>query len=236
MRAMGTADMIKEAPSGPRRQLVREELLTKAAEVFERRGYGQARIQDVAEALQLSRSALYHYFRSKEEILAALVEEHTGARFDALRALAEDKQRPASERLREALRKTIASRLSEGSRMRVLDQLAAEMPADLRKTFDKGRRRVLNYYAAIIEDGIAAGDFRPMDARTAALAVIGIASWTSWWYSPAGRKTPAELGDALIDIALHGLVETKGATPQDRQSLIAAMERTLGDLKRLEGR
>src|SRR5207244_9108696 len=74
----------KDQPTTPRRELVRQELLTKAAEVFEKKGFGQATILDVAQAMQLSRSSLYHYFKSKEEILEALVKKNTEAAAEKL--------------------------------------------------------------------------------------------------------------------------------------------------------
>ncbi len=200
----------KMAAANPRKLLVREELLSKAAEVFAQQGYAQTRIQDIAQSMSLSRSALYHYFTSKEEILAALVEEHLERRASELERVAGDASRPAVERLRDALRATIIERLIGGPRLRVLDQLAVEMPADLRRTFDRGRRHILDLYTAVIADGIARGEFRPLDARVAALAVIGIASWTSWWYQPGGRKTPDDLADILVDIGVGGLLAAPG--------------------------
>ena len=225
----------KAANSNPRKLLVRDELLTKAAEVFERQGFASTRIQDVADALSLSRSALYHYFASKEEILTALVEEHVGERAASSRSLDHMQDATPTERLRAALSATIASRLTGGSRLRVLDQLTAEMPPDLRKTFDRGRRRVLESYVRLIEEGIAAGEFRPINPRTAALAILGIASWTSWWYSPGGRSTPEELTRDLVDIALNGL---RGSRPRDmsaqrRDKIIAAMRANLDELDQL---
>ena len=62
----------KKESTTVRKELVRQELLTKAAEVFERQGFAQTTILDVAKAMQLSRSALYHYFKSKDEILSLI--------------------------------------------------------------------------------------------------------------------------------------------------------------------
>lgn len=224
----------KKAATNPRKVLVRDEFLTKAAEVFDRKGFAQTRIQDIAEALSLSRSALYHYFTSKEEILAALVEEHTKIRAEVLATLTGDAARPATDRLRDALRSTIAERLSDGARLRVLDHLVLEMPPEIRKAFDRARRRILDLYTGIIQDGVNNREFRPIDPRTAALAVLGIASWTSWWYSPAGRKTPAELTDILVDIALNGVTaRTPVAAPADQIRLIGEIRSRLDALENL---
>ena len=218
----------------PRKALVREELLTKAAEVFERLGFAQTRIQDIAEAMALSRSALYHYFTSKEEILAALVREMAERRAGELAIVAGDSSRPAVERLRSALRATIVERLSGGSRLRVLDQLAVEMPAELRKNFDRARRHILDLYTGIIAEGIERGEFRPIDARVAALAVLGIASWTSWWYSPQGRRTPGDLADILVEVGINGLIAAPGGVPAtDRDGLLREIRARLDRLEAL---
>jgi len=224
----------KAQQTTPRRELVRQELLSKAAEVFERKGYGQATILDVAQAMELSRSALYHYFKSKEEILEALVEEHTIATAEKLEQRFSGGTASTVEQLRELLSNLIHGRMTGGARLRVLDQLAAEMSGPIKQKFEHARRRILDLYTRIIQRGIDAGELRPVDARTAALAILGVASWTSWWYSPQGRKSPDELADALIDIALNGIVQATDAQgkPQDTRALVRALQRDLGQLEK----
>jgi hypothetical protein len=95
--------------------------------------------------------------------------------------------------------------MSGGARIRVLDQLAAEMPPKIKAHFERARRRIFVLFTTVIQEGVDTGDFRSVDPRTAALAVIGIAVWTSWWYSPTGRQTPQELAEVLVDIAIDGL-------------------------------
>jgi AcrR family transcriptional regulator len=224
----------KVQPTTPRRELVRQELLTKAAEVFEKKGYGQATILDVAQAMELSRSALYHYFKSKEEILEALVEEHAEAAAQKVEQRVAGKASSTVEQLRDLLSNQIHGRMTGGARVRVLDQLAAEMSGPIKQKFEHARRRILDIYTRIIQRGIDAGELRPVDARTAALAILGVASWTSWWYSPQGRKSPEELAEALIDIALHGIVQAADA-PQDTRALVRAIQRDLGHLEKAIG-
>jgi AcrR family transcriptional regulator len=227
-------DASGEAPN-PRKELVREELITKAAEVFEKRGFAQTRIGDIAQELSLGRSSLYHYFRSKEQILAALVEEHTIDAAADLERLISQSGATATERLRLALSNSILKRIAGGARIRVLDQLETEMPPDLKQTFNRARRRVLDLYTGLIEEGIEHGEFRAIDARTAALAVLGIASWTSWWYSPKGKKSPEELTDILVDIALAGIAQpiAGGAKPVGLNGAIGALKDTLAALEKL---
>jgi AcrR family transcriptional regulator len=227
-------DASGDAPN-PRKELVREELITKAAEVFEKRGFAQTRIGDIAQALSLSRSSLYHYFRSKEEILAALVEEHTIDAAAGLERLVAPPELSATDRLRIALANSIMKRLAGGARIRVLDQLETEMPPDLKNIFNRARRQVLDLYTKLVEEGIEKGEFRAIDARTAALAVLGIANWTSWWYSPKGKKSPQELTEILVDIAVAGIAQPDGAAPQPvgLKGAIGALKDTIATLERL---
>jgi AcrR family transcriptional regulator len=227
----------KREATTPRRELIRQEFLTKAAEVFEKRGFAQTRIQDVAEALELSRSALYHYFRSKDEILEALVSEHTEQVAEKMEAFVARHSGSPVDALRGLLSSSILGRMSGGARLRVLDQLAAEMPPKIKEHFERGRRRILDLHIKLIQEGIASGELRAVDPRIGALAALGIASWTSWWYSPAGRKSPPELAEMLIDIAVNGLArpasdQAKGGSPLQ---IIRSIRRDLAELERLAG-
>jgi AcrR family transcriptional regulator len=224
----------KREPTTLRKELVREEILTKAADVFEKKGYAQTTILDVAQALELSRSALYHYFKSKDEILEALVLEHTEHAAEHMEQRFARKDESSSEQLRELLTNSINGRMTRGARLRVLDQLAAEMPPEIKQKFDHGRRRFLDLYTRIIQKGIDAGELRPVDARTAALAILGIASWTSWWYSPAGRKSPEELAELLVDIAFHGITrpQTTGTGVQSPKELLRSLKRNIAELEK----
>jgi hypothetical protein len=70
------------------------------------------------------------------------------------------------------------------------------------------------------------------------MAVLGIANWTSWWYSPGGRLGPTELAETLIDIAISGLRRTDLDRAQGRplKDIIAFIRRDLSEVEsRAEG-
>jgi AcrR family transcriptional regulator len=57
----------------------RAELLSAALELFARKGYGQASVDEIAAAAGCSKGALYWHFASKEELLMALIDERIDA-------------------------------------------------------------------------------------------------------------------------------------------------------------
>ncbi|WP_164778439.1 TetR/AcrR family transcriptional regulator [Mesorhizobium sp. M7A.F.Ca.US.006.01.1.1] len=225
---------MNEVRSAPRHQLVRDEILTKAAEVFERQGFAQTRLEDIATVLSLKRSAIYYYFKTKNDILHALVEDYAERKAREMEDLVTDHKGSAIEKLQVLLSVSVLNRTLEGPRVRALDTVATEMPAKTKAIFEQARRRILNLHVGVIREGIEQGELRAVDPTMAALAVLGVANWTSWWYSPTGRQRPEELARSLADIALNGLARSEIDRSQGQQPLqiIDLIQRDLGELRR----
>ena len=65
--------MSKPGPR-PRYELVENELLARAADLFAERGYNGTSLQDIADTMGMTRPAIYHYFENKDALLVALGE------------------------------------------------------------------------------------------------------------------------------------------------------------------
>lgn len=191
--------------SNARKVLMREKMLEKAAELFHANGFGKTSINDIADALTLKRSSIYHYFPNKEAILRELFVDEFERRVSDLQALCGRDDLTATERLVQAVEGSITRRLRGGGRFLVFDRLEPEVPDELRKTYNRGRRLILDLYTRLIEDGITRGEFRPVDPQLAAFAMIGMSNWTALWYSPSGRMKPAELARSLTLLLVNGI-------------------------------
>ncbi|HEX2509537.1 MAG TPA: TetR/AcrR family transcriptional regulator, partial [Microvirga sp.] len=66
-----------KAAGGQRRDVLRRAILEAASRLFVERGFGGTNLQDIADALGISRPAVYYYYKSKEDILDSLVKEVT---------------------------------------------------------------------------------------------------------------------------------------------------------------
>jgi AcrR family transcriptional regulator len=221
-----------DASANPRKELVREQLVTAAAEVFATKGVAAASMADIASALGLGRSAIYHYFRNKEDILRALIEQETERPYVALAALARRTDMPPEERLRQAVIEAVMRRLSHGARLGVLFQLETDVPSDVSKLWIESRRHIFDAYVGMIEDGMANGTFRRTDAKLAAFAVFGMINWTARWYKPDGRSSPETIADFIAGFALAAL--RSGALPTPPASVGEGIDRLRADLDTLE--
>lgn len=225
---------VTDSPAPLRKELVREELIDKAAELFASRSYAGTRMLDIAEELGLTRSAVYYYFKNKEEILAAIVEEHTVNASLHVEALLANPALTPTERLRRAISANVMSKHGATARFRVLDKIEAEMPAEIARLHNRHKRHVLELYSQLIEAGIESGEFRAVDARVTAFSLLGMANWTAWWYAPGGRKTLHEISEIIADLAVQAVTAPgRPAQPDSFDAAVDAIRSGVAALDRL---
>jgi AcrR family transcriptional regulator len=202
-------DMANQASDALRNALLRRSVLDAAARLFAERGFGGTNLQDVAAALGMSRPSLYYYFSSKEKLLEALLEEVTFSAERQSSDIAGQADLPADEALRLVIRNHAAWILEHGIEFRVIDRSDNELSPELRERHQQSKRRVLDNVTKIIERGIRSGRFRDLDAKVAAFSVIGMCSWTAWWFKPGGRSTIAQVADEIGEMAAKSLVRSE---------------------------
>lgn len=223
---------VQRLQTNPRRELVREQLIDIAARMFDSKGYMQTGMADIAREIGLGRSAVYHYFSNKEEILAALVEAEAWAPSLQLQEIIDDSSLSPTEKLRRGLAHGIVRRLSAGSRFLLFSRLETQIPDQLGSLYNRSRRHIFDFYVRCIRDGIAAGEFREVDSKVAAFAVIGMANWTSRWYSPNGQRSPEEIAEIISDIAIQGLKAPTGDLATARTT-IQSLRGQIDDLENM---
>jgi AcrR family transcriptional regulator len=186
--------------------LLRRAALDTAARLFAEHGYAGVSLQDVADALGISRQGLYYYFPRKENLLEALVEEVTFSSERQSSQIAERTDVDAATALRLVTQTHARWLLEHSLPFRVVDRSENDLPQRLRERHDEAKRVVLDNFTRIIEQGIGVGQFRPIDARVAAFSIIGMCSWTAWWFRSDGRRSEEDVAEMLGDMAVNGLL------------------------------
>ncbi len=224
---------VPEGKTGVRRGLVERQILETSAELFAQRGFAATSVQDVADAVGISRPALYHYFRNKDEILARLTD---GLIVSAGSAIQEAMavSMPADQQLALLVRALTVPIAESPGRFRLLLTRDASISPDAQERLHELERTVLRSLTSVIERGVTTGVFRRCEPRTASFAVVGMINWVAWWYLPGGTQTIDELSEALVDFALASL--RSSAKASDRSTLsdtLASIRRDLAHLERL---
>lgn len=205
-----------------RRQEYRR-LIVKATElVIVRKGYSAMTMDDVAREADFSKATLYHYFRSKGELVLELLSnffeeiEQELQRITALRLSAQQKlERGIRFYLQFNLDKENISRMlmvdrsfMEKMKIFVTDEkkLTSEMEREFITKMKSKRREILNGVATILKDGIAAGEFRRMDVSSAVTFLESVLQGychVRFWHDRP--YSPEEVTKLIRDFFLQGI-------------------------------
>lgn len=189
----------------------RAAMLQAAIRAFNRNGYHATSMDTIAAALGLTKGTLYHYYKSKIEILY----ECMLYVLEEARALAEDVERGGGlgvERLERFLRRqfeTLAG--SQGAAWPVADMSA--LPAPLEAEVREKSRQVDRIVQKFIADGMRDGSIRATEPKIAEFFLMGALNWLPRWYSPGGSLTSDQLAAIFLRIVLDGL-RTAPADPK----------------------
>ena len=185
-----------------RRDLVMTEIYDQATRLFAERGFAGTSFQDIADAVGLTRPALYYYVKSKDELLAKLVAEITERSAAGITAIARRADLDPATKLHAIMTTSVQRQAQYAARFRLLIRSEAELPDDLARAHEAGRRAVLKAVARVIDQGIEEGVFRPVDARIAALGLLGMNNWVAWWFQPDGNDDAETIASQLAGMAV----------------------------------
>ncbi|MEH0421426.1 TetR/AcrR family transcriptional regulator [Streptomyces sp. B21-083] len=219
-----------------RRELVESEIFEQASRLFAERGFSGTNLGDIAEAMGITRPALYYYVKSKEDLLAKLVAQMTEGPAAEIEALAADETVDPGVRLREIAHLIAFQRASQPKRFQLLLRSEADLPPEAAKAHQAGMRAAMLGLMRVIEEGIVKGQFRPVDARATALAVAGMCNWVAWWHHPGDHHyTDAEAAGHVADLAVAMVMRSDDRTPEDAgpKAALALIRQDLDYLERI---
>lgn len=215
-------------------EALRSAILDVAAKLFIERGTAGTSMQDIAEALGLSRTAVYYYFKNKEAIQRSLTEEVlSAARRLAGETVARDDIDPVTA-LRALVTQHAELILSRPAEFRVADRTEADMTPKQRASVQGARRNILENFSSVIERGVREGQFRIVDAHVAAFSLIGMCNWSAWWYKAGGRLSRAEVAGIMADMAVNALLRDEARRPRAPADVRESLRLVREDLDYLE--
>lgn len=181
-----------------------DEILAAAGRIFREKGYHATSVRDIADAVGLLKGSLYHYIRSKDELLARLFEgllEDTVRELEAIVA----REATAEARLRAMVRAYAAAVMANHDAVGLYLREWRSLPPAQLASLGSRRRRMRALFTEVIDDGVRAGRFAAREPRIAALAILGSCNWIYEWYRPRGRLSAAAIADELSERAVRSL-------------------------------
>ncbi|MCX0271887.1 TetR family transcriptional regulator [Nocardia zapadnayensis] len=235
--ASSAADPADPAPKrrgrpSVRRELVEREIKENAARLFAERGVAGTTLQDIADATGLTRQAVYHYVANKDDLFAQLVSEIADQPAQVLHEINSMDDLGPRDKLRRMAHSLALHQMANPDRFRLMIRSESDLPRHLATSYTASRRRVLKELIEVIDAGIAAGTFRTVNARTAALGIIGMLNWIAWWHQEGSSDQHA--ADDLAEMAVR-TVQSENHDPRSPTvaGILANVRRELDMVQRL---
>jgi AcrR family transcriptional regulator len=188
----------------------RDDILLAAAAVFQERGYQGATMADIAQRLNLTAGSLYHHFPAgKRDLLLAVLNVGLDIVLKQIDDVLARNLLPA-ETLRcmiEIHVNGVTSQQAIGAAMVFEIHTALDLNEDVegRDAFLRRRDEFERRFRTVIEQGIAAGVFCPVDVGIFTKALLGANNWVSVWYRPDGRLSGQQIASRMADTFLAAL-------------------------------
>jgi AcrR family transcriptional regulator len=189
----------KAAPNGNRR----EDLLRVCARLFREQGFDGTSIRDISQAAGMHSGSPFYHFKTKQEMLVAVMEQGLTEGLHHLEAVAATPLAP-QEKFRRLVRAHLETLCGDGR------DFIPVMLYDWRSLTPANRRRVIalkDRYDALwqkVTDALQAEGVMAGDAQLARLFTFGVLNWTARWYHAGGRKSLDEIADEAARFLLRG--------------------------------
>lgn len=197
----------------------RQAILEAASLLFIEKGFGGTNINDIADAVGMTRTALYYYFPSKESMLEALTREVTERAGALTKEVAQRAELPPDKGLRQLIRQHAGLILSHPLQFRIAERSEGSLPEDQRLAAQAARRAVRRDFVEVIRRGIDQGMFRPVDADVAAFSIIGMCNWCAWWFDSRRSESAETVVETIASLGLHMLLRQQAESgPKKRRT------------------
>jgi TetR/AcrR family transcriptional regulator, cholesterol catabolism regulator len=179
-----------------------------ARDVFVAKGYKAASLHDISAKGKISKAGIYHYFKSKGDILSYVILTYTDSVISALKEClrtAEDKKmnpRKSSE----ALIKTYAKCILKNKKNSLI------VLRDRHQLTAKERNKLVEKERAIFHilrskfQGIRDVNSR-IDINLISFQIIAMTHWMGYWFDSKGSLSEGDAIDQMVDIIFHGILD-----------------------------
>jgi AcrR family transcriptional regulator len=183
-----------------------EFILRTAARIFAEKSYHSTSMRDISRATEVSLAGLYHYCKSKEELLFLIQDNCFGRVLERLEERLAEVTDPV-QKLRIFIDNHLAFFAANMAEMKVLSHEAESLAGDLHQHVSGKKQRYTRLAREILEElQSTQPQSERVDLTAATYALFGMMNWIYNWYDPQGKLKVSELVENLSRLFLHGFV------------------------------
>ncbi len=187
----------------------REAILEQAASLFGSEGYRKTRLEDVAAQFDISRAALYYYFKNKQEILFHIHLRAIRGLLDGAEAILGSND-AADIRMERILTHHVIYVARNATYIGIFHEEEVELSPEQRSEVNVMRREYSERLIALYAAGVQAGCFRDVKPKLAIFTLLGACNWVHRWFDGRGPLTPETIGALCVQLLSHGYTVAPG--------------------------
>jgi AcrR family transcriptional regulator len=181
----------------------KEKVIRCAIDLFATKGFRGTSIRDIANAMGMSISNIYHYFGSKEGLLLAILQHSSESLVRDLRETAE-LNIPPVERFRKLIETHIklSGRYNNEAKIFFLDEEhLSEEGAQVNRSI---QREIYTIYMNVVRELSDLGIIKVRNLSVLVFNILGVINWQLRWYRPAGALSLSDVGREISNFILYG--------------------------------
>lgn len=188
----------------PRKTNKRQLILEEAAKLFKQKGFSGTSMRDLAGEVGIEAASMYNHIKSKDEILELICFRVSNLYISQLAEI-EATDATYVEKIKALIRLHIRLMIEDGAAVSVANHDWKYLPEPKLTEFKQSRKQYEKGFAALIEQGIAAGEFQPVNVSVALFTILSAVRWVELWYRPGRELSAEELEANIVTMLLTGL-------------------------------
>ena len=206
-KSKNSKSAIRNSQSDPSRYDQKLELILRtSARIFAAKSYHSTSMRDISRATNVSLAGLYHYCKSKEELLFLIQDNCFGRVLERLEQRLQEVDDPLSK-LRIFIENHLSFFAANMAEMKVLSHEAESLAGDLHIHVSTKKDKYTKLARKILKDIQQRQDGgSQIDLTVATYALFGMMNWIYNWYDPSGKLKVSELVDNVTRLFLRGFV------------------------------
>ncbi|HTG85461.1 MAG TPA: TetR/AcrR family transcriptional regulator [Pyrinomonadaceae bacterium] len=181
-----------------------EFILRTAARIFAEKSYHSTSMRDISRATNVSLAGLYHYCKSKEELLFLIQDNCFGRVLERLEKQLQEVDDPVAK-LTVFIENHLSFFAANMAEMKVLSHEAESLRGDLHAHVSTRKDNYTKLARKVLEEvQESTQNQQPVDLTVATYALFGMMNWIYNWYDPQGKLKVHDLAQHLTQLFLGG--------------------------------
>lgn len=185
---------------------MKEKITEESIRLFEKKGFSETSIQEIVDALGVTKGTFYYYFSNKEELLMDIHLGYIDGILHQQEKILSDSTKSCKEKLFDIVYLLIHTIEDQGPSARVFFREMRHLSKDNLALILPKRDQIRFHIERLLKEGVATGEFRSnLKVEIVTFGILGITNWSYQWFNPKGEVKDREVVEIFVEMILSGI-------------------------------